>query len=684
MAPTLFDAAVVILKQLVVTISLRINLIFGLIFGLMLASPNPAQAEANNVAAPSVIEQRSDYLEAISAIKSRQKNKYRRLRANLTHYPLYPYLEYTDKIYSLIRQNNDSIQGFIDQWADTPLADQLRQNWLYYLAKHHRWNEFLAMYDQTSTTSINACFYGYALYKADRLPEAYSQAQTLWLVSRSQPEECDPLFKVWRDADLLTDDMAWQRLQLAMADNKITLARYLLRFIGRADKSLARSYIDVHRRPELIRQTRRFSTDNRRQRQIILHGIKRLARRDAIAALATMQDYQASHEFDTAEIESTLTSIGIRLSRAGDPDAQLDSLPVTLTDQTQLLEARIRLALQQLDWGQALVLINRLEPASQQTTRWQYWRARILAGSSDSRDRASANQIYTQISSQRDFYSFLAADIVGSPYDYEDQPTPISDEEVSNLQAMPGMRRAEELFALNELSSARREWRFTTREFSPREQQIAARVTQGWGQYHQAIRAMIDAKAWDDLAIRFPLAYHDSFKLNTQAQNISLPWGIAIARQESAFMPDAQSGAGAMGLMQLMPATAKQTAQRHGVKYTSRQQLIDPETNIQLGTAYLSSMLQLFNNNRILASAAYNAGPTRVRGWLNPELPLDIWIETIPFKETRNYVQNVLMFTSIYARRLNQTLPMIDPSEWRDFYQPEVSTPASGSTPGKS
>jgi soluble lytic murein transglycosylase len=337
MAPTLFVAAVVILKQLVVTASLRV----GLIFGLMLASLSPAQAEA----APSVAEQRSDYLEAMSAIKSRQKNKYRRLRANLTHYPLYPYLEYTDKIYSLIRQNSDSIQGFIDQWADTPLADQLRQNWLYYLAKHHRWNEFLAMYDLNSTTSINACFYGYALYKADRLPEAYTQAQTLWLVSRSQPEECDPLFKVWRDAGLLTDDMAWQRLQLAMADNKITLARYLLRFIGRADKSLARSYIDVHRRPELIRQTRRFSADNRRQRQIILHGIERLARRDAISALATMKDYQTNHEFDTAEIESTLTSIGIRLSRTGDPDEQLDSLPVTLTGQTQLLEARIRLAL---------------------------------------------------------------------------------------------------------------------------------------------------------------------------------------------------------------------------------------------------------------------------------------------------------------------------------------------------
>ena len=109
-----------------------------------------------------------------------------------------------------------------------------------------------------------------------------------------------------------------------------------------------------------------------------------------------MKAYQASHEFDTAELESTLTSIGIRLSRAGDPDEQLDSLPITLTGQTQLLEARIRLALQQLDWGQALVMINRLEPASQQTTRWQYWRARILAGSSDPRDRASANQIYTQ------------------------------------------------------------------------------------------------------------------------------------------------------------------------------------------------------------------------------------------------------------------------------------------------
>ena len=132
-------------------------------------------------------------------------------------------------------------------------------------------------------------------------------------------------------------------------------------------------------------------------------------------------------------------------------------------------------------------------------------------------------------------------------------------------------------------------------------------------------------------------------------------------------MPDARSSAGAIGLMQLMPATAKQTARRHGVKYASSQQLTDPETNIQLGTAYLGTMLRRFNNNRILASAAYNAGPSRVERWINPDLPLDVWIETLPFEETRSYVQNVLMFSSIYAWRLNQTPPLIMPNEWKDF-----------------
>jgi len=626
-----------------------------------------SQVYGADAPSPELLEQRRDYLAAIAAIKSQQKSRYRQLRAGLSHYPLHPYLDYTETIYTLARQSNSSIQAFIDQWSDTPLAEQLRQNWLYYLAKHHRWQEFLDIYNLDSATSVNACSYGLALFRTQQITEAFAQAERLWLVGRSQPDECDPIFTAWRDAGVLDDVMAWRRFQLAMADSKLTLARYLLRYMDSSTKQLASRFIEVHRKPELIVQVQRFNADNDRQRQIILHGIARLARRDAPAALATIKAYQQRYKFDSTETEALFTSIGIRLSLAGDPNDELNSLPVSLTGQTELLEARIRYALKQLDWGEALVMINRLDPALQQTPRWSYWRARILAGSTDPQDLASATDIYRSIAQQRDFYSFLAADMIGSRYEFADSPTLVTTEEVLNLQAMPGIQRAEELFALNELTRARREWQFTTHDFSPRERQIAARVTEGWGQYHQSIRAMIDAETWDDLTLRFPLAYHDSFILNTRAANISLPWGIAIARQESAFMPDARSSAGAIGLMQLMPATAKQTARRHGVKYASSQQLTDPETNIQLGTAYLGTMLRRFNNNRILASAAYNAGPSRVERWINPDLPLDVWIETLPFEETRSYVQNVLMFSSIYAWRLNQTPPLIMPNEWKDF-----------------
>ena len=138
-------------------------------------------------------------------------------------------------------------------------------------------------------------------------------------------------------------------------------------------------------------------------------------------------------------------------------------------------------------------------------------------------------------------------------------------------------------------------------------------------------------------------------------------------------MTDAKSGAGALGVMQLMPGTAKQVASKIGVSYANNRSLTGSDLNIRLGTTYLGQMLRKFDNNRILASAAYNAGPGRVTRWLNPNVPFDVWIETIPFTETRNYVQNVLMFSSIYSRRMNEPQPMIYPHEQDYFSSQQVS-----------
>ena len=166
---------------------------------------------------------------------------------------------------------------------------------------------------------------------------------------------------------------------------------------------------------------------------------------------------------------------------------------------------------------------------------------------------------------------------------------------------------------------------------------------------------MVKASRWDEIDVRFPVLHREPFETQSERQRLPVQLMLALARQESAFRAEALSPAGARGLMQLMPATAHEVARKHTIPFRSESQLFDPKLNIALGTSYYRDMLDRFQDNRILATAAYNAGPGRVKGWLNASdgrLPFDAWIEAIPFVETRNYVQNVLAFSAIYAHRL--------------------------------
>ena len=167
--------------------------------------------------------------------------------------------------------------------------------------------------------------------------------------------------------------------------------------------------------------------------------------------------------------------------------------------------------------------------------------------------------------------------------------------------------------------------------------------------------------------LRFPLAYGVEIAESAQGNQIDTSWILAIARQESAFTPDARSPAGAMGLMQLMPRTAKETAKRAKVRYKGSHQLTEPELNLKLGSYYLASLSRRYAGHRVLASAAYNAGPGRVNSWLEQrqDLPIDIWIETIPFDETRNYVQNILSFSVIYSDMLGLPKQLLRAHELR-------------------
>ena len=223
-------------------------------------------------------EQRKLFKDALYLVKSGQQSRYLKVRDQLRSYPLYPYLEYADKIQHLWRQSSESIALFTNQYTDTPLAEQMYQNWLFNLAKRGQWKTFAENYNPASESEKNACFYGYALYKQGQLQEAMQWAQKLWLVDFSQPDECDPLFKIWRDNEGLTTDIAWQRYSLALQANKVKLATYISRFLDREGKQFANSFKLVHLRPRNIKRVDRYKIDHERTREIVIHGITLLSR----------------------------------------------------------------------------------------------------------------------------------------------------------------------------------------------------------------------------------------------------------------------------------------------------------------------------------------------------------------------------------------------------------------------
>jgi|TARA_Y100000310_G_scaffold337538_2_gene424828 soluble lytic murein transglycosylase len=621
-------------------------------------------------------EQRIQYQQAMALLRSGQRTRFLKLAEQLADYPLSVYLTYADLTRRISRQPSEQIEAFRQQHPDTPLADQLLQTWLYSLARRGRWQEFVQHHQEEISTTRLDCYRLLALHKTGQEELALELTSNYWVVDHSQPDECDPMFKLWRDAGYLTQEVAWQRLSMSIEANETSLASYLANFLSRENNNLAQLYRQVHRRPAIIRQYSRFAENSEKVQQIIVYGVRRLARRDATAALQVWHEYLESHSFSEAQITDTYLFIAVRLTVQRDPDDLIDSIPINLSEHHDLLERRVRLSLFRQDWSRALIFINALPPELQIIPRWQFWKARMLDRSPDMADRSSAGEIFARLARTRGYYGFLAADMLDRPYALQDLPSRIDPDDIADMQSVPGIERAVELFILGERTRARAEWRFASRDFSAQQLMATAKVAQNWGWHEQSIQSVINAERWDDLQTRFPLAFFDTFIASASSADIPVNWSLAVARQESAFMPDAKSSAGALGVMQLMPNTAKIAAAKVGIAYRSKSQLIDPQKNISLGSAYLGQMLRRFHNNRILASAAYNAGPGRVDAWLRDTLPhYDVWIETIPFTETRRYVQNVLQFSVIFSYRLDQQQTMILPHE-KEFFYPNGLSPS--------
>lgn len=622
------------------------NLLLQILLGILLLNGAAAAADAHAT-------ERQRFLEARQALQQNQLTRYQALADRLRDYPLYPYLRYDELRTRFSRASDADIRAFLDEFGDTPLAERLRYSWLNQLARQHQWQRFLAFYPGHGDSAELRCFYLRATRREPADAAWLDAAVDLWRVGKSQPDACDSVFKVLASSPRMTQQLVWERIRLAMDNNALSLASYLSRMLPAAERKWVDLWRQVHHRPSAARGHAALAADSVPAREILAHAVVRLARSDAEEAHDWWEAIAGRYAFDA----ETRADVGRRVALSAAyqrlPQAHhwLAQVPDSARDRS-LRDWQARSALLQRDWPALLAAIDAMPVDERSESEWRYWRGRAQA---ELGDRAAAELAFGPLAGERSYHGFLAADFLDRPYSLAHAPIPVEDADLERLQRQqPAFVRARELRRADLIYDARREWAYGIRDLDARGLEVAAALAHGWGWHDRAIITAARSGHQDDLDVRFPVLYEREVAKTAAQLDLDPSWIMGVMRQESAFMVDARSPVGALGLMQLMPATGSQMARMLKLPAPSRTVLLQADTNIRLGSNYLRHVLDELGN-KVLATAAYNAGPHRVRRWL-PEatVPAELWVDTIPFAETRGYVRGVLAFTTVYDARLER------------------------------
>ncbi|MCG5496852.1 transglycosylase SLT domain-containing protein [Ectothiorhodospira variabilis] len=620
----------------------------GLLIPVLLLLPGMAAALISETTA-----ERAAFERAESALNRGDRQAFQSGVKALQDYPLLPYLLHADlnKRFSQLRPSE--VEQFLERWGDTPPGRRLQIRWLTQLARDEDWTTYREHYREGLGTTLT-CHHHTALLRTGQRQRALEGVEELWLVGRSQPDACDPIFNAWRDAGRLTPELAWGRFSLAMEAGQPGLARYLRRYMPEEDRTWANRWVSLHENPKRISDINWRADTHPRASEIITHAFNRLTRRDPREALEIWESSDSDWGLSRQDALDTQRFIALRLAVRERQDAlpHLASLSHAVFDDT-LRQWQARAALAGQDWETVARTITHMSADSREEDVWRYWHARALEQMGDDR---SARALYAQVAESRNFYGFLAADRINAPYRIGHRPLDVESGRLQDIARNDTLRRAMELRALGRHIDARREWFHLQNQLEGDDLAAAAILARSVGWHDRAIFAAARAQRFDDIDLRFPLAHARLITEKASAQGINPAWAMAVARQESAFMEDARSHAGALGLMQIMPATGRSMAPNVGLSINHNLQLLDPEVNVSIGTYYLKRNLEGFGGHPMLSTAAYNAGAGRVRSWLPEDaVPADVWAELIPFRETRDYVRRVLAYQVIYEVRMGLT-----------------------------
>jgi len=576
----------------------------------------------------------------------------------LTDHPAQGWIEF-----AALRRTLDTLPvpqaaEFLARYQGQAVAETFRAEWLRAAYRRGEWAAIRTAWSPAITDTTLRCIELDARqHDGDTGAEWVQDVQAIWHSSgQSLPDECDAPFAVLNARGGLTAELRWQRLERAAADGQHAMMRTIARRLPPEERALAEDYAAFIQSPHARALT---WPKTARSRSIAVLGLTRLARRRPLEAASHLPKYTSALDLSEVDTGPIRYQIALQTASAYAPDAArwLDQVPAPAYDAT-LHEWRVREALARADWPAVYAAIDKMPLTQRTQSRWRWFAARAAELSGDTE---TAQALYQQAAAQPDFHGFLAADRLNLPYalcPLELNTDPALRQRVAGT---PALQRALALQRIDRTGWATREWNAALAGFTDDERRIAVQIAQDSGWLDRAVFGM--NRVPEDIrhyTLRFPLHYTEIIQREARANQLDPAWITAEIRAESIFNPMARSSANARGLMQLLPGTAQGVARRLKRPWRGAASLYEPETNIILGTAYLREKEQMYPAP-YMAIAAYNAGPTAVKRWREqrPHLDADVWIETIGYRETRDYVARVLAFSVIYDWRMHgQAIPV--------------------------
>jgi peptidoglycan lytic transglycosylase len=598
----------------------------------------------------------TDFLVAKEAYERGDRKKLDALAPALTGHVLAPYVAYWQLKSGIDTADYDAVRAFLTQNANTPLAERLTVDWLKSLAKRGDWTRFALDYPPAAGEDVELTCYGIQYRRQRDGDAALGAAKALWATGQATPDACEPLFQALFAKGDLTDADRRARFRLAVENGNIRLAHAIAADFSAKEKITPQQLGAIDKDAQRALAQGAFAWKAASGQDLALYALERAARRDADAAYPVWIKWRdrlppPARDYGNARIAFHGARQLVPAANAWYRDVGV----ATLTPDQQAW--RVRAALRVSAWSDVREAIERLPEREQQDAAWRYWKARALAAAGDS---VAADVLYASLSTEVNFYGLLAAEARGRGAEQmallKSDPRPPTPEALAAFGARPEVRRVVRLAELDMRPESQREWVYVVRGLDDDALLQAAEYARRNGLYDRAINTAERTVARHDFGLRYMTPFRNEFTAASRDQGVDEELLYGIARQESRFVPDVVSAAGAMGLMQLMPGTARWVAKQLARSDFRPAHVTKVDLNTQFGAYYFKYWQDRLDGLPALAAAAYNAGPSRAQAWRPSTAPLEgaIWVETIPFNETRDYVKKVLANAMIYTHALNR------------------------------